>query len=176
MKKIDWNAVEEIKGFEKLPAGGYICGITAVEDVAKDEYLKIEFDIAGGEFKNYYRNLYDAKGFWAGKFIKSYKEKALGFFKKMLIAIEKSNPGFVFDSDEKALKRKLIGLVLGYEEYRGNDGSVKERVIVTDFLPVDDIREGKFTVPKLKKLESEYAESSSGYAELDNDDDGDLPF
>lgn len=172
MKHIDWNSVEEAKGFEKLPAGGYICGITAVEDVPSKEYLKFEFDIAEGEHKNRFRNLYEAKGFWAANFIKSYKEKAQGFFKKMLTAFEKSNAGFKFIDDEKTFKRKLIGLVLGYEEYTGADGSTKERLIVTDFLSVDEIRQGKFTVPELKRLNDN--NGSDAFAADEEDDD--LPF
>lgn len=179
MKNIDWNAVEEVKEFNKLPAGGYVCGITAVEDVASSEYLKLEFDIAEGEYKNYYRSLYDNRGFWAGKFIKSYKEKALGFFKKMLTAFEKSNAGFKFDNDEKVLKRKLIGLVIGYEQYLGNDGTVKERITVTDFLPVEDIRAGKFDIPALKTLSDDdyekVADKNAEFTDLSNADD-DLPF
>jgi hypothetical protein len=174
MKKIDWNNVEEVKDFEKLPAGGYVCGITSVEDKEKEEYLILEFDIAEGEYKNYYRNLYESKGFWAAKFLKSYKEKARGFFKKMLVAFEKSNSGFKFDNDEKTLKRKLIGLVVGYEQYRNQAGEVKERITVTDFLPVEDIRAGKFNVPTLKKL-AEEEETNEGFTSVD-EEDGDLPF
>ena len=174
MKKIDWNNVEEAKGFDKLPAGGYVCGITAVEDVEASEYLKLEFDIAEGEYKNYYRSLYDNKGFLGGKFIKSYKEKARGFFKKMLTAFEKSNPGFVFDNDEKALKRKFIGLVIGYEEYVKNDDTVGERITVVDFLPVEDIRAGRFEVPKLKEIIK--ASSDSTFTAVDDDNTDDLPF
>ena len=179
MKHIDWNNVEEAKGFEKLPAGGYVCGITAVEDVPSKEYLKFEFDIAEGEYKNRFRGLYEAKGFWGANFIKSYKEKALGFFKKMLTAFEKSNAGFKFTDDEKAFKRKLIGLVVGYEEYVGNDGAVKERLIVTDFVSVDDIHKKNFTVPALKKLSDDEVDNlpsnsySSAFEALDDDD---LPF
>lgn len=179
MKNIDWNNVEEARSGAKLPAGGYICGITAVEDVPASEYLKFEFDIAEGEYKNTYRELYDSKGFWAGKFIKSYKTKAQGFFKKMLTAFEKSNAGFKFDNDEKKLKRKLIGLVLGYEEYVGNDGIKRERVIVTDFLPVEDIRTGNYSIPELKRLSDDdydrVSDNASGFAEIAGDDD-DLPF
>ncbi len=177
MKVIDWNNVEEIKSFEKLPAGGYVCGITAVEDKPDKEYLYLEFDIAEGEFKNYYRTLYDNKGFWAAHFIKSYKDKALGFFKKMLTAFEKSNKGFTFNNDEKALKRKYIGLVLGYEEYVGADGSIKERITVTDFLPVEDIRAGRYDTPALKKIAQDnvYSGNQDAFAMLDDDDD-DFPF
>lgn len=176
MKHIDWDKVEEVKSFEKLPAGGYICGITAVEDVPDKEYLKFEFDIAEGEHKNEFRNLYEAKGFWAASFVKSYKDKARGFFKKMLTAFEKSNSGFKFNDDEKVFKRKLIGLVVGYEEYTANDGTVKQRLVVVAWLPVKDIKDGNFTVPKLKTLygEDEKTSTNDGFKELE--DDGDLPF
>lgn len=179
MKNINWNEVQEATNNNKLPAGGYVCGITAVEDVPNQEYLKFEFDIAEGEFKNTYRELYDARGFWAGKFIKSYKDNALGYFKKMLTAFENSNKGFTFNNDEKTLKRKLIGLVVGYEEYIGNDGTVKERLRITDFLPIDDIHSGNFSVPELKKLDgntmvNSASNSSNDFAAIDGDDD--LPF
>ena len=180
MQNINWNEVEEVKDFEKLPAGGYVCGITSVEDKPDKEYLYIEFDIAEGEYKNYYRKLYDNKGFWGAHFIKSYKEKARGFFKKMLTAFEKSNSGFKFDNDEKKLKRKLIGLVIGYEEYVGNDDKIKQRVIVTDFLPVEDIRAGRFDIPALKRLDDdEYdrvSDKNAGFSDVSDEEDGDLPF
>ncbi|MEE0839049.1 MAG: hypothetical protein U0L72_00670 [Acutalibacteraceae bacterium] len=179
MQNIDWNNVQEATSGGKLPAGGYVCGITAVEDVPNMEYLKFEFDIAEGEYKNTYRELYDARGFWAGKFIKSYKESARGYFKKMLTAFEKSNKGFTFNNDEKTLKRKYIGLVIGYEEYVGNDGTTKERLRVADFLPVEDIRSGNFTIPELKKLSSNSTgtqNSTNGFTDVGAVEDDDLPF
>lgn len=182
MKNINWDNVEETKSFDKLPAGGYICGITAVEDVPASEYLKFEFDIAEGEYKNYYRGVYDRAGFWGGRFIKSYKEKALGFFKAMLTAFEKSNKGFKFDNDEKLFKRKMIGLVIGYEEYIKNDGNVGERIIVTEFVSVDDIRAGRYKVPELKRLSDEDQDRlpannpASAFADVSSEEDDDLPF
>lgn len=176
MKNINWNEVEEVKDSKQLPAGGYVCGITAVEDKPDKEYLYFEFDIAEGEFKNYYRGLYERRGFWGAHFIKSYKEKALGFFKKMLTAFEKSNKGFVFTNDEKTLKRKLIGLVIGYEEYIGNDNTVKQRITVTDFLPVEDIRAGRFDVPALKRLVEDKPQGGFDAFSAVEDDLEDLPF
>lgn len=173
MKRINWNEVKEAGTF--LPAGGYVCGITSVEDVPDKEYLMFEFDIAEGEFINYYRSLNERKNFWGGTFVKSYKEKALSFFKSMIVCFEKSNEGFRFVDDEKSFKRKRIGLVLSEEEYEKKDGSIGTRLYVSDFKTVEDIRNGKYKVAELKKLAGT---SSPGYRELPvlDDDDDDLPF
>ncbi len=181
MRNIDWANVEAVESFRKLEAGGYVCGITSAEDNEQKEYLKLEFDIAEGDFKGYYRDLYDRKGFWGGSFIKSYKESARGFFKKFLNAVEASNPNYRFDNNEKKLRGKTVGLVLGYEEYVSNAGEVKERIYVSDILPLDDIKAGNYIVPKLKKL-ALHAENTafssvdtSDFEEITDDDD-DLPW
>lgn len=188
MKNIDWNNVEAVEGFKRIEAGGYICGITAVEDVESKEYLKLEFDIIDGEFKGYYRDLYDRKGFWGGTFIRSYKESARGFFKKFLNAVEASNPNYKFCNDEKTLRGKSVGLMLGYEEYISNNGDVKERIYVADILPISDITMNNYIVPKLKKIQCNetyggYSQPASTYASYNStefedivDDDDDLPF
>ncbi len=188
MKNIDWNNVEAVEGFKRIEAGGYICGITAVEDVESKEYLKLEFDIIDGEFKDYYRDLYERKGFWGGNFIRSYKESARGFFKKFLNAVEASNPNYRFNNDEKTLRSKNVGLVLGYEEYVANSGEVKERIYVADILPIQDITTKNYVVPKLKKLQGDdapnyFSQPAAAYASYNSsefeeivDDDDDLPF
>ena len=177
MKNINWNNVEATKPgeFNRLPAGGYICKITAVEDEPSKEYLKIEFDICDGEFKDYYRNLYENKKFWGGNFIKSYKEKALGFFKQMLECIEKSSRGFKandFDGDERKLVGKFVGLVIGYEEYEASDGKVKLRIYVDAFKTASEIKNGEFEIPALKTLAPAVKTSSP----LDAVEDDDLPW
>lgn len=178
MKNVNLDNVEIFADSTKLPAGGYVCGITSVEDITNKEYLKFEFDIAEGEFKNYYRTLNESKGFWGGSFIKSYKEKALPFFKKMIAAFENSNKGFKFDYDEKTLRRKYIGLVLGEEEYTKGNGETGTRLYVSDWKSVDDIRKGNFTVPAKKTLGGEdpkpYVPKSSN--SLDIIEDEELPW
>lgn len=184
MKNINWKEVEAARPgeFNRLPAGGYICKITAVDDEPKKEYLKFEFDIADGDFKGYFRELYDNKGFWAAHFIKSYKTKAQGFFKQMLECIEASNRNFKaddFGSDERVLNNKYIGLVLGYEEYVGNDNTVKQRLIVTDFKTGKQIKDGDFDISPLKKLSDDDFDKTQDYAvskAVNADDDDDLPF
>jgi hypothetical protein len=150
MKNVDLSNVEEAKEYVRLGAGGYICKITKVEDVPNKEYLKIEYDVVQGDFKDYFKNLFEAKKFWGGNFIRSYKETALSFFKSFTTAIEKSNSNFKFNNDETKLVGKLIGLVLGEEGYIANDGSSKSRLYVKETRSVDAIKNKEFEVPEYK--------------------------
>ena len=179
MKHIDWNNVQSAENFTSPGPGGYICGILGAEDEAKDERIRCQYDIIEGDFKNYYRDRLSRKPDWnLPSFIKSYKEKALGFFKKFLEAVEASNPGYKFDDDERKLRGKKIGLVFGEEEYRKQDGTIGVALRVVDFLPVADIKAGKFEVPKRKPLENRSAGSAplntSDFEEITDDED--LPF
>lgn len=151
MKTIDFSNVQEPQGdFKKVVPGGYVIGITRVEDHPEKEYLLIEYDIAEGELKNYYFDLNARMGFWGGSFIKSYKDKALGFFKQFIDAVTASNRGYKWDNDERKLVRKLVGAVLQWETYTNRDGELKEKLAVVQLLPADDIRKGNFTVPEPK--------------------------
>jgi len=176
MKDLNLANVQEAQDFERPVPGGYICSITSAEDVADKEYLKIEYDFAEGKFKNYYRELYEAKSFWGGSFVKSYKEKALPFFKGFITAVEKSNKEFTFNNDETALKRKSVGLVLGEEEYEAKDGTIKTRLYVDQIRSVDAIKKGDFKIPELKKLPATFATPNSNYESVPLPDDKDLPF
>ena len=93
MKKIDMTNVQEAGEFKTLPAGAYICVITAVEDVPNKEYLKVSYDIDAGEFKYYYSSirLNHPDWSWAGAYVKSYKPTALPMFKRFCSAVSKSN-------------------------------------------------------------------------------------
>lgn len=184
MKQINnFENVQATTGeFNKLPAGGYICRITLADDFPfdastnKGDYLKIEYDIAVGDFKNYYKELFDKFGnFWGGTFFRSYKEKALGMFKHFIECVEKSNAGFVWSWDEKTLMGKVIGLVLAEEEYEKSDGSVGVRLYVKEVKTVQEIKDGNFKIPELKVLKNiPSAPANNGFTEVDSSDD--LPF
>ena len=176
MRNIDWNSVNEATD-TRLTPGGYICGIVRAEDVPDKEYLRIEFDIAEGPYKNYFREMRDRLNLdkWpsGGVLIRSYKEKAQPFFKAFLTSVQVSNPGYVFKNDETTLARKLVGLVLGEEEYEYN-GEVKTRLRVSAVRSVKAIREGDYKTPE-KKLLSARPQSAPAFEPI-ADDDGDLPF
>ena len=178
MKKLDLTNVEEAKnGSNRHPAGPYICKITAVEDMEEKEYLKVSYDIIEGEYKGYY-----SKGReehpdwdWFGIYVKSYKTKALPMFKRFCSAVTKSNDGYTFDggaanSDEKTLIGKKIGLTFREEEYYGNDGELKTRLIIYSEFPVSKIGEQK--TPSIKKLKEEVSTVSTNPADFMKMDDG----
>ena len=168
--------------FAKPTAGGYICKIINVEDVpmnaqGKGDYLRIQYDIADGDFKGYYKEQFDKwGGNWNASFIRSYKEKALGMMKHFTNCIEQSNTGYVWDWNEKGLVGKFVGLVLGEEEYKNSAGEIKTKLTVNQVKTVEDIKNGNFKVPAPKKLEVE--NSSNNIAEFTPIDDSsdDLPF
>ena len=175
------NEVKEASDSSRLPAGGYICKYTAVKDTPDKNYLYMEFDIAEGDFKDYYKDLAERMDFWGGRCYRSYTEKALPMFKRMCSAVTKSNPGFIFDgnehADETTLIGKLVGMILGEEEYVGNDGSIKTRLYVSREIAVDDIRTGKYKVPALRKLKAEdKPDNSNDFMEMPKGEDEEVPF
>lgn len=175
MKPINnYDKVQASGEFERLAPGGYVIKIQGVADDAAKEYLRVVFDIAEGPEKGRYANE-DAEHEFRHSFIRSYKEKALGMFKAFTNALEASNPGYKWDWNEKALAGKVLGLVIGYEEYEANDGNIKERMRIASCTSADRIRQGNFKVPELKKLatSSKPAAPVSGFSPLSDED---LPF
>ena len=149
MKKINWGTVEEAKEFERLGSGGYVCKIVKIIDNPAKEYLQVFMDVAEGEFKNFGANAEKRNNNdWSYiRMFRSYKEKALGMFKAFLSALEKSNPNFkadAFDGDENKLVGLLVGVVLGFEEYVKNDGTVGVRTYVKTITTAEKIRKHDF--------------------------------
>ena len=178
MKKIDMTNVQEAGEFTSLPAGAYICAITAVEDVPNKEYLKVSYDIDAGEFKYYYSNmrLNHPDWAWVGAYVKSYKPAALPMFKRFCSAVSKSNGRYVFDggsvnADEKTLIGKKIGLVLREEEYYSNSGEIRTRLIVHSECPIDKVASQK--VPDVKRLKEE---PTSDFISESDDSTDEIPF
>jgi hypothetical protein len=169
--------------FNKPTAGGYCIEILAVKDVPVDEqtgkgdYLKIDYDICQGEFAGYYTKQNERfGGDWFANFIRSYKEKALGMFKHFTNCVEESNVGYRWSWDEQSLVHKYIGVVLGEEEYEKKDGSVGVKLVVKDIKTVEQIKNGDFKVPNIKKIErsEKTTETKNAFVEITTDED--LPF
>ena len=170
MKKIDLKNVQEFTKF-KNPVGGFICEIKTVEDVPEQEYLRVGYDIAEAlndeqkEFVGMYEKRKKERDFDYPTTVVSYKENSLPFFKGFITALENSNKGYEWDNDETKFVGKLIGFVIGEEEYEGKDKNgapkVKVRTYVAERHSIDAIKEGDFDVPEFKKLTKAPVERAS---------------
>lgn len=174
----NWNSIEESNGeFKRLEPNGYICQITHVEDVKEKEYLLIEYDIVYGDMKGYAKDTMERAGFNPCRVIRSYKDTAAGFFKNFIRCVEESNPNFKFDWNEQSLVKKYIGFILGEEEYRNKDGDVKVRLSVQKNATINDIKDGNFKIPTLKKLKDDGGQKEQATQTfIPATDDPGLPF
>ena len=171
----DWNSTES-KGneeYKRLVPGGYVARITKVDNNPDKCYLYIEFDIAEGEYKGYGASCLERNGFTPLRFYRSYTEKAAGMFKGFIECFNASNPNNpAWDGDENKLVGKYIGVVLGEEEYKKQDGSVGTRFNVARTVTPATIRAGSFKIPAKKTLP---VEQTATFTPLDTAD-SDLPF
>ncbi len=172
-----WNNAVEYGDFEKLPAGGYVCVIKAVEDVPDKEYLYITYDIAEGRYAFFYADDWGRDNAWAHRFIRSYKESAIGMFKGFLKAVDESNKTNFSEQitagfNEHQLVGKLVGLILAEEEYESNRGDIRKSLVVHRIVPIEKIRTGDYRVPGLKRLEVKNTSPAGFVPGSDND----LPF
>lgn len=156
--------------FTPMPAGGYICKIVKADfdkSKAGNDMLILFVDIAEGDFAGCFaatakrfqpkagwpnhaivrRNVLDADG------------KPSRFFKGLLNVIAESNNGLQLSAGgtihASQLVGKMCGFVFGDEEYPKQDGSIGVRAAVRSAKTLDDIREGNFKIPPLKKLDAD---------------------
>ena len=97
-------------------------------------------------------------------------------FKHFINCVEESNVGYKWSWDEQSLAHKYIGVVLGEEEYEKKDGSVGVKLVVKDIKTVEQIKNGDFKVPNIKKVErvEKRTDTATAFEEIVTDDD--LPF
>lgn len=153
----DYESKKAYSGREQLPVGGYVCNIISAKEEANKwgSSLIIAFDVCEGEytgiFKRDYENNDRENKKWRGTFRlnipkddgsdqDAYTKRRFG---NTMWAIEQSNPGYVWNWDEKSLKGKKIGIIFRNEEWAidGRSGW-STRAGGTD--SIDNIRSGKF--------------------------------
>lgn len=178
-----FSNVPEAGEFPRLTEGGYVVKITKITDKPEKQYLEIEYDIAVGEFKDYYKDLNERAGFWGGTMFRSYKDKALGMFKGFLAAIDKSNgTDFVKAAEtglaEQQLLGKRFGVVLGWELYDKNNGEEGKRLTARAIRPVQDIVDGNYKVPEIldRRGAKDTASAPSPVSGFKPVEDSELPF
>lgn len=188
MKKFDVEIKRNSGSGEPLPAGGYVAKImnAEVKEYSWGEVLVISFDIAEGEYKDFFATQYrentneDKK--WKGNFrltvpqeSNQYYDSQKRTFGNCLACIEESNSGYRWDWDEAKLKGKMVGVLFREREWEwdGKSGITTE---CSAFSSVDDIRNGNFKTPKPKLLNKATANTNNttDFTEIDGSDD--LPF
>lgn len=181
---------KSVSANEQLPAGGYVAKIlnAKVEEYSWGEKLVISFDIAEGEYKDFFRKQYnentreDKK--WKGNFRltvpnegNQYFDSQKRTFGNAIWAVEESNPGYHWDWNESALKGKMVGVLFRDREWE-IDGKTGMTTEACTFVSVEDVRTNNFKMPKPKMINkvARQTENNSNFTVIDDEDLGDLPF
>lgn len=156
MKEItNWNSIQEAGSYANLPAGAYLCKILSVKDVVEKNYLEIHFDILEGEYAGYFKTLLDLTGKDRGVVYKSYSDKAVRFFKAMIVAIEKSNPNFEWNWNEQCLINKLFVGNFREEDYLDQSNEIRTGIKLAEFRSTEAFKKGEVKLLAKKELSDE---------------------
>ena len=187
MRKFNGFKSEVMGEFDHLEPGGYICEIKAAEVLPTKnggERLLLSIDIADGDRKGYYADLYrgdtreDKK--WRGTYniflpTDDGSEQdgwAKNRFNNLIGCIEDANDGYHWDWDEKKLRGKKVALVFRKEEYRKSDGTYGWTVKPFKTITIGACRDGKWG----KYDDKPYANKPVENTVDPLDELGDLPF
>lgn len=166
------------KSFEQLPKGAYVIKIIGVREEENSNrsgsHLKIAFDIAEGEHKNFYQDMYDHSTsedrkwpndavFYLSVPDKNSQPYVFSNWNTFFADLEDSNNGFVFAGDVKSLTGKLIGGKFRLEQSEYN-GKVYDHTRMTWTCVADDVRKGKAGRMPADKLHSGSTSSGSASA------------
>lgn len=190
---------EQTRGYsdsEQLPRGGYVCKIIGAK-MQENEYgqsVKIAFDIAEGEYKDFYQKKYDANTNedkkWSGTFLLNVPNDdgtqqdgwSKRRFRTFTDALEDSNPNYHFDWDETKFKGKLVGFIFNYREWQAPDGRLIRSANPAKTVSVDKIRKGNFKIPADKLLENvsrgsgQTDDGTTGFINIPDGVEKEVPF
>lgn len=180
----NYDNTTEAKMIGRRPtAGQYILSIHNVE-LAKSKknnrMLRLQFDIADGDFKYYYSEL--SISFKRNMYLKHQQlidgDNSLRYFKCLMKCIERSNTGFKWDWIETKLVGKKVGAILRTEEYRDKkDGKIKPSLKIFGFINAYDVNKNE-PAPPAKRLTEDNTYDEMSYNSFSNEsyDPDDLPF
>lgn len=156
------------KSFEQLPKGAYVVKImNAKEDKwpSGDPCLKIAFDIAEGEYKDFYKKDFDARRAGNENAVWSYdavftlnvptdnsEQRIWDNWNSFFADLEDSNNGFVFKGNLASIKGKLIGGKFRIRQ-SGANNKVYNHTEMFWTCVAEDVRQGKAgTLPNDKLI------------------------
>lgn len=151
-----YNRDKRRKTFKMLPKGAYVVQIKSARvDQNRNnggQHLTIAFDIAEGEYKNFYQQQFDANQNEDKKWSRdaiyyltipgdNSPEYVYTSWNTFFADLEDSNNGFRFQGDEKSLKGKLIGGKFHNEQTEYN-GNIYDHIRLRWSCIADDVRKG----------------------------------
>ena len=188
-----YDKTKRKKQFERLPKGAYVIKI---KDVKEEEnrsgsgtHLTICFDIAEGEYKDYFQTMMENSTsedkkwpFDARYYITVPDDDSKSFvwdnWNTFFADLEDSNGGFVFSGDLKKLKNKVIGgkFFIEQSEFKGK---IYDHTRLKWTCVADDVRNGKagrLPNDKLISSSSNLAEDSDGFVSVPEGTEEDIPW
>lgn len=176
---------------EMLPKGAYVCKILHIElkDSKKGHpMVVVNFDIAEGEFKDFYMKQFQADD----REDKHWNYDAITYltipydgcepfittnWATFWANVEDSNNGYVFTGDEQTVIGKTFGGVFRIEETEAPGGKIYEHTRLSYTRIAQDIREGKVKkLPADKRIQPTTAEATAeGFMPVGNSPE-DLPW
>ncbi len=187
----NYGSAQAYSDREKLPAGGYVLKILDVKyqegGPGKSDIIILSFDIAEGEYKDFFRKDYNNNTNEDKKWRGTYRiwvptddgtendNRTMRRFKTIMSDFEASNPGMHWDWNEQALKGKLIGGIFNNKEYdfNGRHGFFTNCYGLTT---VEKIRNNTFKMPGDTLLKNNSTSSGSEWINVPEGSDDSLPF
>ena len=198
MKKLNgYEAAQVYSEQERLPAGGYVLKILDVKYQENNwgDVILLSFDIAEGEYKDFYAANYRAQNQEDKKWKGAYRLRVpkddgseqdswtMRRFKTVISNFEESNSGYHWNWDEQTLKGKAIGALFNNKEY---EFGCRHGFFTNchSLVTAEKIRSGKFKIPAdtlLKEKEDNgYPTGSTpagdGFMNIPDGIDEELPF
>ena len=174
-----------------LPRGAYVATIkhVLIKENSRGDYLNLSYDIAEGPYKGYFMNNYESQDSedkkWKGLIFiniptddgskRDYYNKKN--FKTFTTAIEKSNPGYLFDWDEQKFVGKTVGIIINHKEIEFSNGNTAIVPNVSRICSADQVRTGNCVIPDdilLPKKPKEKEQADMPFVSLDEQEE--LPF
>ena len=191
--KANRDNAKQTTSFEILPKDAYVCKIIKAVEVqnksGKGSHIEIGFDIAEGEYKDFYKKQFEANTNEDKKWPADARycinvpnddsaEWQIQQWDTFWTNVEDSNEGYVFNGDGDKLKNKLFGGLFHIEqsEYEGN---IYDHTRLKWTRPAQDIRDNKYgKLPKDKLIESNGAAKtdSDGFMNIPEAIEEEIPF
>ncbi len=154
--------------FDPLPKNAYVMKVIGVKEEpnksGSGSHIKIAFDIAEGEYKDFYKKQFDANASedkkWPYDGIYNLAapdddspQWMWDSFKTFVSALEDSNNGYHWDWDESKWKDLIIGGLFRNEQSESG-GNIYDHTRPYWFRSADTVRSGKYgRLPKDKLIE-----------------------